>query len=84
MTDSSDVTTAEHSVGDKVEVRRPGGEVARGTVVDDFGASQIADADLGRTWAPPHRWAIALDDGRLVFADDYDVDTANAERKPHS
>jgi hypothetical protein len=84
MTDSSDVTTGEHSVGDEVEVRRPSGEVARGTVVDDFGTPEFAEEDLGRVWAPPHRWAIALDDGRLVFAHDRDVGAATVQRKPQS
>ncbi|MFF2028434.1 hypothetical protein ACFVW2_42530, partial [Streptomyces sp. NPDC058171] len=27
----------------------------------------------GHEWAPVHRWAVALDDGRLVFADTEDL-----------
>ncbi|WP_249353635.1 hypothetical protein [Rhodococcus sp. USK13] len=27
----------------------------------------------GHEWAPVHRWAVALDDGRLVFVDTKDV-----------
>ncbi|MDI9915790.1 hypothetical protein [Rhodococcus sp. IEGM 1379] len=34
----------------------------------DFAESVIDNSDLGRDWAPVQRWAIALDDGRLVFA----------------
>ncbi|MCJ0902469.1 hypothetical protein [Rhodococcus sp. ARC_M6] len=39
-----------------------------GVVVADFAESVIDNSDLGRDWAPVQRWAIALDDGRLVFA----------------
>lgn len=37
-------------------------------MVEDFADTVIDDTDLGRDWAPVLRWAIALDDGRLVFA----------------
>ncbi|AJW40265.1 hypothetical protein NY08_2237 [Rhodococcus sp. B7740] len=53
-----------------------------GTIVEDFADSLIAGDRLGRNWAQPHRWAIALDTGVLVFVDDNDLgdsDTA-AER----
>nr|WP_257233111.1 hypothetical protein [Rhodococcus qingshengii] len=39
-----------------------------GIVVEDYVDTVIDNADLGRDWAPVLRWAIALDDGRLVFA----------------
>lgn len=39
-----------------------------GVVVEDFADRVIDETDLGRDWAPVKRWAIALDDGRLVFA----------------
>ncbi|RGP48258.1 hypothetical protein AWH04_08590 [Rhodococcus erythropolis] len=39
-----------------------------GVVVEDFADTVIDNSDLGRDWAPVQRWAIALDDGRLVFA----------------
>ena len=39
-----------------------------GTVVEDYADNVIDSSDLGRDWAPVLRWAIALDDGRLVFA----------------
>ncbi|MFD1812423.1 hypothetical protein [Rhodococcus gannanensis] len=39
-----------------------------GVIVDDFGDNLAADdADYGRSWALAKRWAIKLDDGRLVF-----------------
>lgn len=37
-------------------------------MVDDYADTVIDTSDLGRDWAPVLRWAIALDDGRLVFA----------------
>lgn len=75
MTDPKHTTTETHSVGDIVQVHRPDGTTASGTLVDDF-ADYLLPADtLGRTWAPPHRWAIALDRGTLVFADDKDITT---------
>ena len=37
-------------------------------VVEDYADTVIDVSDLGRDWAPVLRWAIALDDGRLVFA----------------
>ncbi|MGU3438143.1 hypothetical protein ACNHUS_34685 [Actinomycetes bacterium M1A6_2h] len=46
--------------------------VERGRIVDDFGVVLSADA-AGRTWAPARRWAVALDSGRLVFADTADL-----------
>ncbi|MGW0043262.1 hypothetical protein [Rhodococcus sp. NPDC003348] len=39
-----------------------------GVIVDDFAGSLAEDpADYGRDWALAKRWAIKLDDGRLVF-----------------
>lgn len=50
----------------------PAGDTAPqvGVVVEDYAESVIDGSDLGRDWAPVLRWAIALDDGRLVFAAD--------------
>ena len=39
-----------------------------GTVVEDYVDTIIDSSELGRDWAPVLRWAIALDDSRLVFA----------------
>ncbi|MFD6897811.1 hypothetical protein ACFWB0_25160 [Rhodococcus sp. NPDC060086] len=48
-----------------------------GKIVEDYGTSQQAvGEDLGRNWAPIRRWAVALDDGRLVFVDDDDLEIA--------
>lgn len=39
-----------------------------GVIVDDFGENiAVDDAAYGRDWALAKRWAIKLDDGRLVF-----------------
>lgn len=73
MTDPKQTTTGALSVGDIVEVHRPDGTTSAGTLVEDFGDYLLPADTLGRTWTPPHRWAIALDAGALVFADDQDV-----------
>ncbi|MBT2272185.1 hypothetical protein [Rhodococcus qingshengii] len=39
-----------------------------GVVIEDYADTVIDNSELGRDWAPVLRWAIALDDGRLVFA----------------
>lgn len=60
------------TVGSNVVVRAgvAGDEALSGTIVEDFGPAQEALGDeLGRDWAPVRRWAIALDDGRLIFVD---------------
>lgn len=57
-------------------MRRPGAPTTAGTLVDDYANSLIPARALGRDWAAPHRWAVALDIGTLVFVDDADlVDT---------
>ncbi len=44
-----------------------------GKLVEDFAAYLLTESVLGRDWAPPRRWAVALDSGTLVFADDEDI-----------
>ncbi|QYA99965.1 hypothetical protein I1A62_02175 (plasmid) [Rhodococcus sp. USK10] len=56
------------SVGARVLVRRPSGPAQTGRIVEDF-AALTDTGERGHLWAPVHRWAVALDDGRLVFAD---------------
>jgi hypothetical protein len=48
-------------------------------VVEDF--AEEAGMDLARDWAPVRRWAVVLDDGRLVFVDDLEVDAESAPRR---
>ncbi|MGM5069200.1 hypothetical protein EU244_030700 [Rhodococcus qingshengii] len=74
MPDSDAQPTDPIAVGSRVTVIRTSGsrssdtEPQVGVVVEDFADTVIDDTDLGRDWAPVLRWAIALDDGRLVFA----------------
>jgi hypothetical protein len=44
-----------------------------GVVIEDYEDMVIDRGSVGRDWAPVHWWAIALDDGRLVFANDEDL-----------
>ncbi|MEZ5151025.1 hypothetical protein ACWDTG_00075 [Rhodococcus zopfii] len=71
------------AVGARVTMRTGTGHAApeRGAIVADYGqaVALVAD-DLGRDWAPVRRWAVALDDGRLVFADDGDLEPDAASK----
>ncbi|MDJ0395365.1 hypothetical protein QMK17_18745 [Rhodococcus sp. G-MC3] len=69
------------AVGSHVKVRfSSNAELAReqwpkesGVIKEDFG-DQVGSVD--RTWAVSRRYAVALDDGRLVFADPQDIEQA--------
>lgn len=77
---------AEHggrvAVGARVSVRRSrgSGQVgdsglrSSGVVVADHGDVVTEGGVYGRDWALPRRWAIALDDGSLVFRNDDELD----------
>jgi hypothetical protein len=59
-----------------VRVRVRAGSGARsawvsGVVVDDYADEATAG---GHEWAPVRRWAVAVDDGTLVFVDDGDIE----------
>ena len=59
-------------IGARVLVRWHAEADVLGEVVEDYGP--LTDSGgRGHEWAPAHRWAIALDDGRLIFADTDDV-----------
>ncbi|MGW5149562.1 hypothetical protein [Rhodococcus koreensis] len=60
------------TVGVRVLVRRNTGANVTGEVVEDY-AAVTGPGGGGHEWAPVHRWAVALDDGRLVFADTDDL-----------
>ncbi|RRQ27853.1 hypothetical protein DK926_10760 [Rhodococcus sp. Eu-32] len=70
------------AVGSRVKVRysadskapRDQRPMESGVVKEDFG-DLSAVAGL-RTWAVAHRYAVALDDGRLVFVDPDDIEQA--------
>ncbi|MGG7104073.1 hypothetical protein [Rhodococcus sp. 24CO] len=74
MSDSDAQRTDPIAVGSRVKVIAASGsrsgdtEPQVGVVVEDYGDIVIDSSDLGRDWAPVQRWAISLDDGRLVFA----------------
>ena len=56
-------------------VRMADGSNTTGEIVEDFGslagAEVVVDAHLT---ARARRWAVALDDGRMVFVDDDDIE----------
>lgn len=62
----------ELTVGVRVLVRRNTEADVTGETVEDYAA--VTDpGGGGHEWAPVHRWAIALDDGRLIFAGTEDL-----------
>ena len=46
-----------------------------GSIVEDF-ADFVDSPSVGRDWAVAHRWAVALDNGCLVFRDTDDLEAA--------
>lgn len=57
---------------DKVVIVYPGtSDEGRGVVVEDFGDMAGKPVDVGEKHVadPARRWAVRLDDGRLVFVD---------------
>nr|WP_218680799.1 hypothetical protein [Rhodococcus qingshengii] len=77
MNEQNGETNAVTGVGSRVKVTVPGpgsgGGAYTGVVIEDYANMVIDSESVGRDWAPVHRWAIALDDGRLIFADDDDL-----------
>ncbi|MBY4090660.1 hypothetical protein HQO85_21495 [Rhodococcus fascians] len=73
MSESVDVTISQACVGDSVQVRRPDGSDAQGILVEDFVDYALAGDAVGRDWAVPHRWAVATNEGTLIFVDDDDI-----------
>ncbi|KAF0957411.1 hypothetical protein [Rhodococcus sp. T7] len=68
------------AVAARVQVRRRTKPAVTGEVVADY--AELTDTDeRGHDWAPVHRWAVALDDGRLVFADTADLTVDPGTRK---
>ncbi|MCE4264401.1 hypothetical protein [Rhodococcus globerulus] len=81
MNEKNGETNSATGVGSRVTVTVPGpgngGVAYAGVVVEDYADMVIDSESVGRDWAPVHRWAIALDDGRLIFADDEDLAAAD-------
>ncbi|CAN5206277.1 hypothetical protein BH11ACT6_BH11ACT6_03520 [soil metagenome] len=71
--------------GGKLEVgtavRTTDDEKVTGQIVDDFGdlAGVSVVVDAGQT-ATSRRWAVALDDGRMLFVDDDGIEALDAEQ----
>ena len=81
MNEMNGRTNAATSVGSRVKVTVPGpssgGVACTGVVIEDYAGMVIDSDSVGRDWVPVHRWAIALDDGGLIFADDEDLAAAD-------
>ncbi|BCF86268.1 hypothetical protein RQCS_58130 (plasmid) [Rhodococcus qingshengii] len=83
MSDKSDESSYLPTVGSRVQITTrhsgtSGGVVRLGVVIEDYTDSIPRTDSVDRDWARVHRWAIALDDGRLIFADDDDLTAAEA------
>lgn len=73
------------TIGLRVLVRRSTEADVTGEIVEDDAAATDPGGG-GHEWAPVHRWAIALDDGRLIFADteDLTIDPGSYRSAPDS
>lgn len=82
MTDNNGDTGGVICVGSRVTVTVPDPDRSMtyaGVVIEYYADMVIDSGSVGRDWAPVHRWAIALDDGRLIFANDEDLTVAALE-----
>lgn len=61
------------AIGDRVRFDGPRSTGEYGRLVADYADFVVHDGRLDRDWAPPRRWAVALDSGRLTFADDAEL-----------
>jgi hypothetical protein len=63
----------EFAIGTRVRVRAGDGVDAPGTLIEDFGDTVGVPVDVGEIHIvdAARRWAVALDDGGLMFADDH-------------
>ncbi|WP_336874132.1 hypothetical protein [Rhodococcus qingshengii] len=82
MTDKNGKSKDVIAVGSRVRITvsdsDTGGTVTyAGAVIEDYEDMVIDRGSVGRDWAPVQRWAIALDDGRLIFANDEDLVAAD-------
>ncbi|AHK31046.1 hypothetical protein OPAG_04120 [Rhodococcus opacus PD630] len=75
------VRGSELTIGARVLVRRKAEADVTGEVVEDF-AVLTESGGTGYEWAPAHRWAVALDDGRLIFADSEDLTIDPSSGRP--
>ena len=82
MTDKTGKSKDVTAVGARVRITvsdsdADGTRTCVGVVIEDYADMVIDRGSVGRDWAPVHRWAIALDDGRLIFANDEDLAAAD-------
>lgn len=82
MTDKNGKSKDVVAVGARVRItvsdsNADGSVTCAGVVIEDYADMVIDSGSVGRDWAPVHRWAIALDDGRLIFANDEDLAPAD-------
>ncbi len=82
MTDKNGKSKDATAVGSRVrmtvsDIDTEGGVTCTGVVIEDYEDMVVDRGSVGRDWAPVQRWAIALDDGRLVFANDEDLTVAD-------
>lgn len=78
MTDKNGKSKDVTAVGSRVRITvsdsdADGSVTCTGVVIEDYQDMVINRGSVGRDWAPVQRWAIALDDGRLIFASDDDL-----------
>ncbi len=82
MTDKNGKSQNMTAVGSRVRIAVSDSDAGSnatytGVVIEDYADMFIDRGSLGRDWAPVHRWAIALDDGTLIFANDEDLTAAD-------
>jgi primosomal protein N' len=73
--DSAHSAEAEFAVGQRVRVHLGNNDERSGVVVEDFGqdAGYAVDVGNNRIVDASRRWAVAIDDGSLVFVDAPDL-----------
>ncbi|WCT06090.1 hypothetical protein [Rhodococcus qingshengii] len=81
MTDQSGKIHGTLGVGSRVQLTVRSVDAAAdltctGVVIEDYASMVIDSVAVGRNWGLVHRWAVALDDGRLVFVNDEDLRTS--------
>lgn len=81
MTDQSGKIRGTLGVGSRVQLTVRSVDAAAdltctGVVIEDYASMVIDSVAVGRNWGLVHRWAVALDDGRLVFVNDEDLRTS--------
>ena len=81
MTDKNGKSKDVTAVGSRVRMTVSDTDIEGGVtcmgVIEDYEDMVVDRGSVGRDWAPVQRWAIALDDGRLVFANDEDLTVAD-------